>query len=53
MNYVGVHIPVYLERHLWAVSLAKTEKLSIFQVENEREMCWKSSSKPIRAAFSE
>lgn len=29
VNYVGVHIPVYLERHLWAVSIVKTEKLSI------------------------
>lgn len=37
VNYVGVHIPVYLERHLWAVSTVKTEKLSILQAENERK----------------
>lgn len=37
VNYVGVHIPVYLERHLWAVSTVKPEKLSILWVENKRE----------------
>lgn len=37
VNYVGVHIPVYLERLLWAVSTVKTEKLSILLVGNERE----------------